>query len=65
MRSWRMIGEPSLKDLLGDDIMDPVMRSAGVSGDDLRRTLAELARRLDPAATAKWPEASCCWAGIR
>lgn len=63
MRTWRMTGEPSLKELLGDDIMDPVMRSAGVSGEELRRTLAELAERLGPAI-AKWPEPSCCRAGV-
>lgn len=63
MRTWRMTGEPSLKELLGDDIMDPVMRSAGVSGEELRRRLAELAQRLGPTI-AKWPEPSCCRAGV-
>ncbi len=63
MRTWRMTGEPSLKELLADDIMAPVMRSAGVSGDELRRSLADLARRLGPSV-AKWPQHSCCRAGV-
>ncbi|MGH6969229.1 MAG: hypothetical protein ACREEL_01405 [Stellaceae bacterium] len=45
MRS-RMIGEVELDELLEDAVMEPVTRSAGVSTDDIRRQLAELARRL-------------------
>lgn len=63
MRIWRMTGEPSLKELLSDEIMDPVMRSAGVNGEELRRRLADLARRLEPAAGAQ-RGSSCCGAGI-
>lgn len=43
---WRMTGEVELDELLGDGLMEPVMRSAGVSTDDIRRQLAELAQRL-------------------
>jgi hypothetical protein len=43
---WRMTGEAELDELLGDALMEPVMRSAGVSTDDVRRQLVELARRL-------------------
>ena len=46
MTKWRMAGEPSLDELLGDEIMAPVMRRAGLDGAELRRRLAELARRL-------------------
>lgn len=49
MERWRMTGEPSLDELLGDDIMGPVTRSAGTSPEELRRTLVELARRLGAA----------------
>jgi hypothetical protein len=41
-----MTGEPSLDELLDDDIMGPVTRSAGTTPEELRRTLTELARRL-------------------
>ncbi|MDE2228286.1 MAG: hypothetical protein KGL11_04505 [Alphaproteobacteria bacterium] len=43
---WRMTGEVELDELLGDALMEPVMRSAGVNTDDVRRQLVELARRL-------------------
>ena len=63
MRMWRMTGEPTLKELLSDDIMDPVMRSAGVDGEGLRRTLAELAQRLGPSIAPR-PDCSCCGTGV-
>jgi hypothetical protein len=43
---WRMTGEVELDELLGDAVMEPVMRSAGISTDDIRRQLVELALRL-------------------
>ena len=46
MERWHMTGEPSLDELLDDDIMGPVKRSAGTTPEELRRTLTELARRL-------------------
>lgn len=51
---WRMTGEVELDELLGDALMEPVVRSAGLSTDDVRRQLVELARRLGhrPALSA-------------
>jgi hypothetical protein len=58
MREWRMMGEPSLDELLDDEIMTSVMRSAGLDERELRRTLADLSRRL---AWRTAPRAqSCC-----
>ena len=37
--------EPSLDDLLGDEIMIEVMRSAGIDADELRAQLHKAARR--------------------
>ncbi|HYL32755.1 MAG TPA: hypothetical protein VEU53_06370 [Stellaceae bacterium] len=45
---WWMTGEVELDELLDDNVMEPVTRSAGVSTDDIRRQLIELARRLGP-----------------
>ncbi len=38
--------EPTLDDLLDDEIMQPIMRSAGVDAGQLRARLGETARRL-------------------
>ena len=40
--------EPSLDELLDDDMMEPVLRSAGLDPQGLRDMMAETARRLDP-----------------
>jgi hypothetical protein len=48
---WRMTGEVELDELLGDAVMVPVVRSAGVSTDEVRRQLVDLARRLGPRST--------------
>ena len=45
MREWRMAGEPSLDELLGDEMMDRVMRRAGLDARELRRRLVEIARQ--------------------
>jgi len=45
MRRW-LAGEPSLDELLGDDIMGPVVASAGISREQLRLRITEMARRL-------------------
>jgi hypothetical protein len=37
--------EPSLEDLLADEIMDAIMRSAKLTRDELRHLIAEIARR--------------------
>ena len=39
-----MTTEPNLEDLLRDDIMAPVLRSANVTPDDLRRQLTAAVR---------------------
>jgi hypothetical protein len=39
--------EPSLDDLLGDDVMEPVLRSSGYDVDGLRDMMVETARRID------------------
>jgi len=39
--------EPSLEDLLADDVMAPVLRSAGFDAQGLRDMMAETARRID------------------
>ena len=40
-------GEPSLNDLLAEDeIMAPVLKSAGLNRDEFRELLLETARRL-------------------
>jgi hypothetical protein len=44
-RNFIMAHEPDLEDLLRDDIMEPVMRSARVTRDDLRRQMSGLAQR--------------------
>jgi hypothetical protein len=47
MRKWRTAGiEPSLDELLGDELMIPVMKSAGLSADDIRALVVETAERL-------------------
>jgi hypothetical protein len=62
MRRWKMSEvEPSLDDLLDDDIMIPVMRSAGVDAAQLRAELKRAAGRL-AGVTVKPSKSSCCWA---
>ena len=39
--------EPSLDDLLDDEVMEPVLRSAGCDAQCLRDMLVDTARRLD------------------
>lgn len=47
--------EPSLDELLDDDVMTPVLRSAGFDTQGFRDMIAETARRLDRRA-AREPE---------
>jgi hypothetical protein len=57
---WKMtMTEPTLDDLLEDDIMRPVLRSAGIDAARLRASLAEAARRLgaDPKPPSRH---RCC-----
>jgi hypothetical protein len=47
MQKWRAAGtEPSLDELLDDELMVPVMKSAGLSSDDLRALVEEAAERF-------------------
>ncbi len=39
--------EPSLEDLLADDMMAPVLRSAGVDRERVREMMCETARRIE------------------
>ena len=40
-------GEPSLEDLLADEVMTPVLRSAGLEARDFREMMVETARRIE------------------
>ena len=42
--------EPSLEDLLADEVMAPVLRSAGFDAQGFRDMMAETARRIDHRA---------------
>ncbi len=42
--------EPSLEDLLDDEVMEPVLRSAGCDSQGLRDMMVETARRIDSRA---------------
>ena len=42
--------EPSLDELLADDVMAPVLRSAGFDARGFRDMMAETARRMDRRA---------------
>jgi len=46
MHRWWLTGEATLEELLSDEIMGPVAASAGMSREQLRLNLAEVARRL-------------------
>ncbi len=63
MHSWRVMREPSLDELLGDEIMERMIRRSGLDTAEFRRQLAELARRLDFAP--KRLCASGCGVGFR
>ena len=39
--------EPSLEDLLADEVMEPVLRSAGLELQELREMMIETARRIE------------------
>jgi hypothetical protein len=48
MRDWKHAGvEPTIDELLGDEVMVPVLRSAGLCVGDLRALVAETAGRLN------------------
>ena len=62
MTKRRFAGEPSLDELLSDEIMDRVMRRAGLDVVEFRRRLAELARRLGERAGGD--QSCCCGASV-
>jgi hypothetical protein len=39
--------EPSLEDLLADEVMEPVLRSAGLEPQEFRRMMMDTARRIE------------------
>ncbi len=49
MTRWRLVTEPTLEDLLEDEIMPTVLRSAGLDAATLRASLATVALRLRDA----------------
>jgi len=49
MTRWRLVTEPTLEDLLEDEIMPAVLRSAGLDATTLRASLVALAHRLRDA----------------
>lgn len=57
MPHWWLTGEASLEELLSDEIMGPVAASAGLSREQLRSSLAEVARRVggDQSRSRKEP----------
>jgi hypothetical protein len=63
MRRWKMSEvEPSLDDLLEDEIMIPVMRSAGIDAAQLRAELKRAAGRLAGLRARPASKGTCCWA---
>jgi hypothetical protein len=64
MRKWQItVIEPSLDDLLGDEIMTLVMRSAGINAEELRIQLRRAACRLARASGKKTGSDDCSrWA---
>ena len=42
--------EPSLEDLLEDEVMTPVLRSAGLQAQEFRQMMVETARRIEDRA---------------
>ena len=63
MPTWRMAGEPSLDELLGDEIVHRMMRRDGIDASELRLALAEMARRI--AARRRENCGSGCGSGVR
>ena len=48
--------EPSLDDLLADEVMEPVLRSAGLELQELREMMIETARRIEDRDRRSDPE---------
>ena len=48
--------EPSLEDLLADEVMTPVLRSAGLEAQEFRAMMVETARRIERREQGKEDE---------
>ncbi|HYZ43066.1 MAG TPA: hypothetical protein VE687_20910 [Stellaceae bacterium] len=48
--------EPSLEDLLADEVMTPVLRSAGLEAQEFRAMMVETARRIERREQGKADE---------
>jgi hypothetical protein len=57
MRVYRVAEEPTLDELLADDVMHWVMKSAGLDAGGLRALLRDLAHRLTPESLT--PRCGC------
>jgi hypothetical protein len=51
--------EPSLEDLLDDELMTPVLRSAGLARHEFRDLMVETARRIDDRDAARHHRDDC------
>jgi hypothetical protein len=60
MTGWQLSKEPTLDDLLADEMMTAVMRSAGVDAKKLKGWLADMARRRSVAPGERRVVACCC-----
>lgn len=49
----RLWDEPNLEELLGDEIMDVMLRSAKLTRDELRRMITEVALRVHLATSRR------------
>jgi hypothetical protein len=48
--------EQSLEDLLADEVMEPVLRSAGLEPQEFRQMMLETARRIEDRERRSDPE---------
>ncbi len=63
MQKWKIdVVEPSIDDLLGDDIMIPVMRSAGLSAEELKTQIRRVACGLAYQQLGADGGKACCQA---
>ena len=61
MQKWKIdVVEPTIDDLLGDEMMIPVMRSAGLSADELRRQIRRVACGLAYRQQGGEGSDACC-----
>lgn len=64
MQKLWMTGEPSFDELLGDEIMHAVARSAGLSREELRLKLLQIARGLAVGRSNNRRRQTCCEAPV-